>query len=71
MIEPIKRTPDAWNLCCNGCGEVTECRGRFHDVIERIKAQGWKIGKQPSGWTHTCPSCTDEKSAPVMDRKWG
>lgn len=55
------RTDGGELVCeCNECGsEVYGGTLNFREFVADLKDQGWKIGKDEDGWSHTCPDCQE------------
>lgn len=43
---------------CDSCGEDREVAGRWRDVWQDLKEDGWRSFKDDDGeWRHKCPDC--------------
>lgn len=43
---------------CDECGDTFEAAGRFKDVWEIARDDGWRCFKADDGdWQHRCPGC--------------
>ena len=48
---------DEFAVLCDRCSWEDFFYGDFYEVVEEIKANGWKISKKGGEWLHTCPDC--------------
>ncbi len=48
---------------CEACAETWEdyCEDSFQDMMNRLKADSWKVTKIGSDWAHLCPKHRDTK----------
>lgn len=63
MIES-NRSSGTFEVFCDqvGCTESKEfyTDGDWHQMIAELKAEGWRIIKEDSGYSHMCPNCIEE-----------
>lgn len=61
----IERDGTEQVIVCDDCGEwhdKTYDESEFRQMIEDVKAAGWKITPDDQGgWTHQCPDCKPSK----------
>jgi len=56
-------TPTIYEVHCDKCPfyEAFEYMDSFHELLEAMKAKGWKSVKTDSGWDNLCPACGEGK----------
>lgn len=59
MIEPVKHTPNTFDVSCADCGEVKRFVVRFGLLLPALKGTGWKV----EAGRHRCPECAEVAAA--------
>lgn len=59
----IRREGLGFNASCDHCSHDEDFydADSFQCVVDEMKAQGWRIKKEPGGWDHTCPDCLEKE----------
>lgn len=47
----------ACRFVCDRCELEFPEDGEFHEVLEAIKSEGWKVSNLGGDWMHFCPDC--------------
>jgi hypothetical protein len=51
-----------FEITCDRCPEDEEIEeASWADMITDIKTLGWSIHREGDGYTHLCPSCTEDE----------
>ena len=60
MIETIKYNEE-YIVNCNRCSYDETYETDFHDMLNELKENGWKMEYLEDEWNHFCPTCVMEE----------
>lgn len=65
----ISREGFGYNAACDSCSydEDMDNADNFQEVVDELKAQGWRIRRAGAGWEHTCPDCISKEKPFILN----
>jgi len=52
---------DNFQASCDHCSCTEDYEGTFHEVVDQMKKDGWKITVQGGDYDHKCPICVADE----------